>query len=873
MLSSAVAIVLLWGQPAPALPCPSASATLEQLLSDSQSLQQNDENAAAAACFAQVVERAVAAGDRATEARGRLGMAQTSVELANYARASDEAARARALFDSLEDRVGVARADTALGASVLSLGQRSKAIALYQSALAAFEAAGAEPEYASALVSYTMLTELPGDEESALLDRAIAIARRLGLRRVEARALHSRADKAFGQGQFDAAIRDLGSAIELFRSENQRANLADAYVSMGRIHRAHGQPEAAIGFYDQAAAIQEKTGDVRGLVQSTNAKAIALAVLGRQTEARAAYERALEMARKTGAPRLINFQQGNLAGSYADAGDHATAIRLLEEVIARETDAYILAYRHSGLAYNYNAIGQPARALEHAHQAIKFAEQTDNRELLPGLLITRARVLRALNRVPEALADARAGTRAIETMRARLVPLDFMKRGFSESNQEIYGLTISLMHARGEEAESLVMSEQARARAFLDLLASRSMVEQRPAVPLMLPSVEPGDNDPSLASFAAAAPASAGDIARIAARLRSTILAYWVGSDELFIWVAAEGSPVRSARVPVGRKELQRVVTAALPTPIGADLEALRTLHRWLIDPVAKWLPPAGHVLTIVPHGSLFRLSFAALQDSRGAYLVERYALGYSPSISAFMFTERLADRARHLPSSYLLVADPKPLPKGTDASPIEALPASVREARGIRAALGARTSSLVLSGQGASEARVREAMRGRRIIHLATHAFVNDEEPLDSFLALGASSAAAATDGRLSVRELYDLDLQSELVIMSACRTASGRLSGDGIAGLSRALFYAGAASVIATQWDVADEPSAELMVRFYEKWRGEADKRHALRNAQLELIRSLRQGSVVVRTKLGTVRLREQPFNWAGYLLFGEP
>ena len=883
VLSSLAAIVLLSGQPAPTPACLFADAPLDRLLAESLALQERDENRTASSCYAVAVQRAARADDRASEARARLGLAQTAIELADYARAKEEADRARALFVEIGDKVLTARADASLGSLALALGQRPKSIELYRSAVAAFEAAGAERELAGALVSYVMVVDLPIDVERGLLDRAIAIAGRLGLPRVEARALHARADKAFGEGQFDAAVGDLGKAIELFRAANQQSSLANAYVSMGRIHRAHGQPEAAIGFYDQAAVIQERIGDLRSLVQSTNAKAIALGVLGRQKEARAAYERALEIARKTGAARLINFQQGNLAAAYTDSGDYATAIRLLEEVVGRETDPYILAYRHGGLASNYHAIGQSARALEHAHQAIKFADQTGNRELLPSLLIRRAKVLRTLGRISAALADAQAGTRVLEEMRRRLVPLDFMKRGFAESNQEVYGLTISLLCARGEEAESLVVSEQARARAFLDLLASRSVVDRPAAAAVipMLPSPGPGRSDsamPSLVSFAAAAPASAQDIAKIASRLQSTILAYWVDTDALYVWIVSPAGEIRCARVPVGRKEVAQVVSASLPTPMGADLEALRTLHRWLVEPVARWLPPAGSAVTIVPHGPLFRVSFAALRDSRGSYLIERYALGYSPSISAFMFTGRLAEQARRQRASYLLVADPSPLPQGTDAPAFVSLPASVREASGIRRALGTATSSLALTGKRASEPRVREAMQGRRIIHLATHAFMNDEEPLDSFLAVGVAppkpgAAASASDGRLSVRELYDLNLESELVILSACRTATGRLSGDGIAGLSRALFYAGAASVMATQWDVADEPSSRLMVLFYEKWRHEADKRRALRSAQLDLIRQLRGGSLVIRTRLGTVRLREQPFNWAGYQLFGEP
>src|SRR5438067_1798433 len=76
----------------------------------------------------------------------------------------------------------------------------------------------------------------------------------------------------------------------------------------------------------------------------------------------------------------------------------------------------------------------------------------------------------------------------------------------------------------------------------------------------------------------------------------------------------------------------------------------------------------------------------------------------------------------------------------------------------------------------------------------------------------LRARGDAAAADGRLTAEEVYGLDLHADLVFLSACRTALGRISGDGVAGLARAFFYAGAASVVSTLWDVADEPTSQL-------------------------------------------------------------
>jgi CHAT domain-containing protein len=122
-------------------------------------------------------------------------------------------------------------------------------------------------------------------------------------------------------------------------------------------------------------------------------------------------------------------------------------------------------------------------------------------------------------------------------------------------------------------------------------------------------------------------------------------------------------------------------------------------------------------------------------------------------------------------------------------------------------------------------------------------------------------------------VREIYDIDLNADLVVLSACRTGLGPVSGDGVAGLARAFLYAGTPSVVATLWDVADEPAALLMPTFYGSLRRTPDKAQALRTAQLRLLKALRAGGVKVAGTLGPVTLREHPVLWAGFIVVGRP
>jgi CHAT domain-containing protein len=167
----------------------------------------------------------------------------------------------------------------------------------------------------------------------------------------------------------------------------------------------------------------------------------------------------------------------------------------------------------------------------------------------------------------------------------------------------------------------------------------------------------------------------------------------------------------------------------------------------------------------------------------------------------------------------------------------------------------------------------VRAQAPARSILHFAAHTVVRDDEPFASYLALGRSSGGEAGDGVLMAQDVYGLKLRAELVVLSACRSASGTIAGDGVATFARAFLYAGASSLVASVWDVADEPSNRLLPLFYRAWLGGATKAVALRQAQLRLLADLRGGRVRVRTAIGPVVVPEHPVFWAGFTLFGEP
>jgi len=195
----------------------------------------------------------------------------------------------------------------------------------------------------------------------------------------------------------------------------------------------------------------------------------------------------------------------------------------------------------------------------------------------------------------------------------------------------------------------------------------------------------------------------------------------------------------------------------------------------------------------------------------------------------------------------------------GQPPEQLSELPGSEEEARAIAALL----STKALTGNQATETAVVQQMATKRIIHLATHGL------LDDFFGLGVPGAIALapspgklalapdsnTDGLLTANEILDLKLTSDLVVLSACDTRRGRITGDGVIGLSRSLILAGTPSVVVSLWAVPDAATVTLMTEFYQALLKNPDKAQAMRQAMLT-----------------TLEQYPEPRDWAAFTLVGQ-
>jgi CHAT domain-containing protein len=518
---------------------------------------------------------------------------------------------------------------------------------------------------------------------------------------------------------------------------------------------------------------------------------------------------------------------------------------------------------------------------------------------------------RTLNNLGHTLFLAGKLERAEQSLRTAIALLDALRPELNDTYQgsifetqlHTYNLLQQVLIAANKPEAALEVSEQGRARAFVALLARRlqSRAEQ-PKISQTPPSIPHS-------------PFTLGQIRQIARQQNATLVEYAIVMDDafkfrgkqrsreqgLYIWVVTPTGDVKFrqvdlkplwqenltletivaasrclARTRACRSQLRAlsrglgVVSKAQPTAVTSDAvsplnqnPALQTLYHLLIAPIADLLPSDPNQRVIfIPQASLFLVPFPALQAPSGEYLIQRHTILTAPAIQVLDLTrkqrQRLAsaNRPQSPHSSYLIVGNPTMPRVGDSAEPLLPLPGSEWEAIQIANLFG----TTAMTGDRATKVEIAQRLPQARWIHLATHGLLdygNQANPLEGLGVPGAIALAPSTGdtGLLTADEILELQLNAELVVLSACDSGQGRVTSDGVVGLSRSLISAGAPTVLVSLWAVQDSPTARLMVNFYQNLQQDSDKAKALRQAML-----------------ATMQEYPNPLNWAAFTLIGE-
>jgi CHAT domain-containing protein len=741
-----------------------------------------------------------------------------------------------------------------------------------------------------------------------MLEQALAHRQELGDRVGEGYTRYNIGLVYHSQGRYGQALAHYEQALALMEEGGDRAGPGTVLTSMGALFQAQARYESALASYRQALELVQEMGNRAGEGAILNNLGATYRAQGEAEAALAVLREALQIHRELGHRTEEGITLNNIGEIYRTQAHYEEALAHFEPALAlirrtegdRATEGAIL--RNIGRLFHDR--GADEAALETLTEALSIQRQVGNRPLEGLTLYNIGQVHHAQNRFEPALDYYRQALEILDTVRAT-AGSEAGRIGLMAQYADLYRAVVDLLYQQKQSEAAFLVSEQSRARALLDsLVTGQIQLGDHPAAGLLAREGElyarrqslqdrliqarvQSPPDPGLVAELEAQLADIDnayatvradlaqqerqlldlvpgrsrqnvlDVAGVQARLheQETLLAYYLLDDYSLAFVITTDK-FQVVPLPLSGEALQAQVNAFRKF---IDTKAVETiqqqteaLYEILIEPVANELTTPR--LLIVPHGALHYLPFAALRHPKtGRYLLEQYSLVSLPSASVLPFLPQKSDPEPGLP---LVVGNPATGPKTAALLPperagLEPLPFAAEEAEAIAALYGVEP----LLGPAATEQTVRHRVSQAGLVHLAAHGTYNPVTPLNSFIALAPDEQY---DGQLTVGEVFGLDLQLvELVVLSACQTQLGEVSrGDDVIGLTRAFFFAGAPTVVASLWNVDDQATGQLMKRFYTHLSEGQGKAEALRRAQLE---------TMADPKTAT------PYYWAAFVISG--
>jgi CHAT domain-containing protein/Tfp pilus assembly protein PilF len=782
------------------------------------------------------LERGNEAGDFNAEASAFEGSARFEIDLGNLQAAYDKYSQASRLVTPAGVTSQAAWALDGSARVLLYLGEPERARQIYVEALRDFDMLHLSEGRAEAQLGIGSAFEQEGEPHGALdaFKKALDIIRANGLQRMEGLALYD----------------------------------------LGRAHRQLRQPTLAIPELERALALEAADSSVRQ-AQTHVELAKAYMQAGKTTAAESAFRHAIHLSSR--APVVEAAAQAGLAQIERDRGELAVARsaigrvleiteRLRAGVLRPDQRVSFLASRRAYYEFLVDLLMRLDRlepGAAHGVEAAGASEQARARGLLD--LLARERV------------DVRRG-----------VPAELKRR------EEEIAAHIARLQTRLLSSASLALPEAEVRR--LDRELAKAEEEEKDL------DAEIRGRQPAYAAVHSPQPLPLQEMQALLDE-RTALLEFFLGEESSYLFVVTSHALATYTLPP--RLEIARLVDRVNSALNGDSrlrsghfAEDAYKLYQVLLLPAARELRSHRHLI-VAPDGLLYSLSFEVLLTGPDAgrprrdlpYLIREHSVSYVPSAS--VLAQLPTERQPHVDKqggSKLFVGFGDP---GKESSPDRAAGAAPRagggcdmkrggdgeeiaagQARAVMAELRplpaardevCRIARLfpqeqvaVFTGPDATEETVKTNawVASARNLHFASHGLLDENHPELSGLRL-THGDGSEEDGLLQVREIFNLELHADLVVLSACNTGLGKVvSGEGLIGMTRAFFYAGAGSVVVSLWQVDDESTSDLMVSFYRHLQEVGDKSEALRRAKLELI----DGSRFFH-----------PYFWAPFILVG--
>jgi CHAT domain-containing protein/Tfp pilus assembly protein PilF len=725
------------------------------------------------------------------------------------------------------------------------------------------------------------------------------------------------------QGDYRRALEYLQKSLKLAEGDGDPVGIAQTLNSIGIVYDIQGDLALALEHFNRALALLGEAKGRTAVDVLQNLCLVSLQ-MENYTQALQFGGKALAMAEASqdqpARARAIN----GLGEIYYRAKDYGAAAARFQQVLdinVRTFNDETLDAMVSLGKTRYQQ-GDYARAMELVNRAGALIRDSDDRGMAANLSDLRGKVHVATNDPLQARKDFDESIAALESMRAGVAGDERGQSHFFEQKLAAYRDAISLMVEQGDPRAALVYAERSKARVILDVLrggrvdihgalneAERGqegkLKETLFGLNRRLTQAEQSDaREPQKiaelrerlekarlnyevflnAAYAAhpelkvqrgeAPVVQQEDLGALIPDAHTALLEYVVTEDKTYLFVITKSSGHSAAEtqvypLPVKRDELGKLTENLRRRLAERDLgfrAAARELYQLALKPARAQLRDKTN-LVIAPDDKLWELPFQTLIDEDGRYLIETSAISYAPSLTVLREMKRRRDSRRPAatPPTLLAMGNPGAGQATTEFSKLtpragrtDPLPEAEQEVKALGRLYGPERSKVYVGAE-ASEDRAKAAAAPADVLHFATHGVLNDASPMYSYLALAQGDKNE--DGLLEAWELMGMNLNADLAVLSACETARGRASaGEGVIGLSWAMFVAGVPSVLVSQWKVESASTRDLMLDFHRRLRAApatATKAEALRQAALKVMKAPETS---------------HPFYWAGFVLVGD-
>lgn len=863
--------------------------------------------------------------DRKAEALGLNAIGTFHLMQGNSATAIDYFDQAITIYQELGERSDAAVSMNNIAVISNSAGEYQKALDYFLQVLGVFRELGGKREETVTLRNIGNVFWVWGDRKTSFeyYRQALEVARAAKDSRSEAQALEFIGTNYYVLGDVPKSLESLELSLELHRQAGNQAGQADTLTSLGLIHYRMGQHQKSLDFFNQALTIWEKLNLRVGIAGTTYHLGMTYYDTGDLPKALEAFTKSLELHRATAhkfyeadALRMIATIERD-RGQFEAALTHSTpAVEMIEAMRQRINLPALRSSFFSTMQDAFDVYVDTLMALDkqspgkYAPTALQGIERARARSLLDILIESNANIragvdphlieqeqtlLKQLGTQATALTRLLSGkyteeqkvaaSRVMESLQRQYDAVEAQIREHSpnyaaltqptpltltEIQQQLLDPdTVLLEYALGRKRSYLFavtrdslktfelpareQIEQAARRVY-EAITARNKHVKFETVDEMRTRVGQADKDYSAAALAL----SRIIISPAYDQFRGKRLL--VVADGALQYISFGALPIPEGREPrvksqesrTGNPET-RLKTPVLGLPLVAEHEivslpsasTLAVLRRGLVS------RPAAPKLVVVLADPVFTANDERLR-------VAKRIVGPSGANANARVASR---RSGDAPTLSYLTRAAQDIGEGSAGLVLPRLPFTREEANAIAKMAGVNERRVELDFGANRVTATSPALAQYRIVHFATHGFLNSAHPNLSGLAFSlVDQEGQAQDGFLRASEIFNLKLPADLVVLSGCRTGLGKeIRGEGLIGLTRGFMYAGAARVMVSLWDVQDEATAELMKRFYRALLGKKlSPASALRAAQASMAQDKRWSS---------------PYYWAGFTLQGEP